>query len=178
MFNQAAYSCTHAFFWRHFHIVKPQSLQLKRSANMLNQVDYSCTHYFVWSHRHILKPQSLQVRSSANMFNQAAYSCTHSFLWSHLHIIKPQSLQVRSSANNYVESSCLFLHPSPYMESSSHCQATVSPGEELSWDVVLSCEFLHLEECFLHCFCIVLFTTAVKLNICSGVIMVKWIPQC
>ena len=26
-----------------------------------------------------------------------------------------------------------------FVQSSSHCQATVSPGEELSWDVVLRC---------------------------------------
>ena len=42
-------------------------------------------------------------------------------------------------------------------ESSSHNQATVSLCWERSSDVELSCRLLHQEECFLHCFCIVLF---------------------
>ena len=39
-------------------------------------------------------------------------------------------------------------------------------------------QFLDLEDCFVNCFCIVLLTTAITLNICSGVIMIKWIQHC
>ena len=68
MFNQAAFSCTHYFLWSHLHILKPQSLQVRSSPNMLNQAAYSYTHInLLWSHLHIVKAQSLQVRSLVEM---------------------------------------------------------------------------------------------------------------
>ena len=67
MFIEAAFSCTHYFLWSYLHIIKPQSLQVRSSANMLNQPAYSYTHYLILSHVHIVKAQSLQVRSLFEM---------------------------------------------------------------------------------------------------------------
>ena len=137
----------------------------------------SYTHHLVWSHLHIVKPQVLQVRSALHMMNHAAYSCTHHLLWSHLHIIKPQSLQVGSgaqrlyrAANSCTQKSifsiffCIVL--SFVLDYSCQAKLTywchehigkpVSICQEHSSDVELSCRLLHLEERFLHCFCIVL----------------------
>ena len=129
MFNQAAYSCTHFFFCgviftlsshsllkfqaqliclikllipapNYHHIIKPQSLQVRSSANMLNYTAYSFTHNFLWSHLHIVNPQYLQVGRATHMFNHAAFSFIHYFLWSNLYIINPQKTSsgwVRSS---------------------------------------------------------------------------------
>ena len=59
MLNNAAYSSTHHLLSSHLHIVKPQSLQVRTSAQMLNHAAHSCTHHFLWSHLHIIKPVSL-----------------------------------------------------------------------------------------------------------------------